>query len=369
MGYSFRILIRERIAIVSDALFPFLEDSPLGDPIAKSWRQAVFDWLGNLDSPRTRRAYAQAWRDFLTVMDVQHPLEVTHSHTIAYKEYLSTTLSPRTGRLYSQSTINLRLSALSSFFTHAMQHGLVDHNPVDDVTRKHVKPYGKATHLNIERGEHRLFLDQTDTDTLQGKRDYALLLLLLTTGVRVSVVSNAYIDDIEQRGSEWVLVYQQKGGETDAARITAIMPVIEDYLIARDVSLAEVDLPLFVATPRGQQIIDRTGHTADSIRPLTTTTINNLVRKYARRAGLDGITAHSLRHTAAMHASKKGSIGEVSRLLRHKSIRVTTIYLEHIDVESADRLTGELAEDLLGKLGDTDRKAKSHVARDISEAL
>lgn len=332
---------------MSDLIFPAFEDPTLSQQTVQAWRQAVFDWLGNLNSARTRRAYAQAWRHFLAVMDIHHPLAVTHSHVIAYKELLSTEVSPRTRRPYSQTTINLRLSALSSFFNHAQEKGLIDHNPVDGVMRKNIKPYGKATHLNVQQNEHQQFLDQIDTDTLQGKRDFAIMLLLLTTGVRVSVVTNAYIRDIEQRGSEWVLVYQQKGGEADAARITAIMPTMIDYLMARGVSLKDQQLPLFIATPRGRHIMERTGHRSDTEKPLSSTTINNLVKKYAGRAGLNGITAHSLRHTAAMHASQKGTIAEVSKLLRHKSIRVTTIYLEHVDVESADRLTGELAHDFL----------------------
>lgn len=331
---------------MSELLFPFLQTGDL-DPDSRQWRQAIFDWLGNINSTQTRRAYAQAWRDFMQVMAVRHPLEVSHSHLIAYKEYLSTRPSPRTGRPYSQTTINQRLSAISSFFTHALQHGLVEANPADGVTRKNVNPYGKATHLNIQKGEHLLFLDQIDTRTLQGKRDLAMMLLFLTTGVRVSVVANAYLSDVEQRGSEWVLVYRQKGGETDAARITAIMPAVRDYLAARGVCLEERHLPLFGATPRGKLITEKTGHEAEQEKPLTGTTINNLVGKYARRAGLDGITAHSLRHTAAMHASQKGTIVEVSKFLRHKSIRVTTVYLEHTDIESADWLTNELARDFI----------------------
>ena len=319
----------------------------LTDEEATEWRLALFDWLGNFNSPRTRRAYTQAWRDFLDVSGLTHPLEVTHSHIIAYKEHLSTVRSERTGRPYSQTTINLRLSALSSFFSYVVEIGLTASNPVDGVSRKSVNPYGKVTYLNVQKGEHHLFLQQIDTGTLQGKRDYAIMLLLLTTGVRVSVITNAYIGDVEQRASEWVLVYEQKGGETDAARITAILPIFLAYFEARGVSLADRERPLFTATPRGKQVMAYTGHESLMEKPLSSTTINNLVGKYARQAGLDGITAHSLRHTAAMHASEKGTIAEVSKLLRHKSIRVTTIYLEHLDVESADRLTSELADDLL----------------------
>jgi len=327
-------------------IFPFLEQNDLSGDTAR-WRQAVFDWLGNINSKQTRRAYTQAWRDFMTIMNLVHPLEITHSHVIAYKEYLTTQLSPRTNKPYSQATINLRLSAISSFFTHARKVGLVEDNPAEDVKRKAVNPYGKSTHLDVQKGEHRRFLQQIDTATLQGKRDYAIMLIFLTTGVRVSVVANSYIRDIEQRGSEWVLAYTQKGGEGDAARITAIMPIILGYLEMRGVSLDNRNRPLFVATARGRRVMEHTGHETDIEQPLTDVSINNLVRKYARKAGLDGITAHSLRHTAAMHAAQKGTIVEVSKLLRHKSIRVTTIYLEHLDIDGADRLTNELAEDLL----------------------
>jgi site-specific recombinase XerD len=327
-------------------IFPFLEQNDLNNDTVQ-WRQAVFDWLGNINSRQTRRAYTQAWHDFITVMNLAHPLEITHSHIIAYKEYLTTQLSPRTSRPYSQATINLRLSAISSFFEHAKRVGLVEANPAEDIKRKPVNPYGKATHLDVQKGEHRRFLQQIDTDTLQGKRDYAIMLIFLTTGVRVSVVANAYVGGIEQRGSEWVLVYTQKGGESDAARTTAIMPIILDYLATRGISLDNRDRPLFVATARGRRVMGHTGHEVEQEKPLTDVSINNLVRKYAHKAGLDGITAHSLRHTAAMHATQKGTIVEVSKLLRHKSIRVTTIYLEHLDIEGADRLTNELADDLL----------------------
>jgi len=69
-----------------------------------------------------------------------------------------------------------------------------------------------------------------------------------------------------------------------------------------------------------------------------------LVKTYAKRADLEGITPHSLRHTAAMQAAEHGTITQVSKLLRHKNVSVTTVYLDHMDMDQADDLANELAD-------------------------
>lgn len=302
---------------------------------SSAWANAADDWLSNFNSKRTQRAYMQAWRDFLAFVD-RDATQVTQSDVIAYKGLLTDS-----GK--SQSTINLRLSALSSFFSFAVERGLCANNPADGVKRKAVNPYGKATYLNAQKDEHHRFLAQIDLGTIQGKRDYAIMLLFLTTGVRVSAVTSAYMRDLEQRGSDWYLNYTNKGGEADSAKLSQpVMAAIRDYLATRG-SLTD-NSPLFTATERGKQAARRSKRiTTYTERPLSATTINNLVRKYARAAGLEGITAHSLRHTAAMKAMEHGTVNEVSKFLRHKNTRITTIYIDHIDTSSADSLTDELS--------------------------
>jgi len=116
---------------------------------------------------------------------------------------------------------------------------------------------------------------------------------------------------------------------------------VEGYLITRN-RLAE-DSPLFVATEEGQRTSVHTGHGAAE-RPLTARTVHRLVRKYADRAlgKGHGIHPHSLRHTAAMEAARHGTVSEVSKLLRHKNTRITTIYLDHVDDSATYHLTETL---------------------------
>ena len=310
---------------------------------------AISTWLGNINSAQTRRAYSNAWKSFMQFSGIVNPHNVTHADVIQYKEHLSTSTSPRTGNPYSQTTINLYLSALSSFYSYGMEHypETIQENPVDGVKRKAVNPYGKATFLNARGKEQQKMLAQIDRHTLQGKRDYAMLRLFLTTGVRVAVVCNAYIGDVQQIGSRWVLNYTNKGGEADKAEITAIMFDIRQYLNARGISLSNSKEPLFTATPRGQVVIRDTGN-AEPGNPLSPRTVNRLVKKYARKAGFANITAHSLRHTFALHAAQHGTVAQVSKLLRHKNMQITNIYLDHMTTDEADELTHVLAGELEG---------------------
>ncbi|MEM9955628.1 MAG: tyrosine-type recombinase/integrase [Chloroflexota bacterium] len=125
------------------------------------------------------------------------------------------------------------------------------------------------------------------------------------------------------------------------------MPIIQVYLDTRDDELLP-ESPLFMATPRGQRAANHSRLIDKYIpQPLSTRAIRKLVKTYAKRANLDAITPHSLRHTTAMQAAEHGTVTQVSKLLRHKNVNITTIYLDHMDIERADELADDLASLLL----------------------
>jgi integrase/recombinase XerC len=309
-------------------------------------QDALSTWLLNIESKNTRLAYQKSWQAFIEHTGINHPYDVTYEDMTAYREHLSTTISTRTGKPLSQCTINQKISGISSFYTHAIERGyFTGVNPCDGIKRKAVNPYGKATFLDHEQGQVIKFLSQIDRDTLQGKRDYAIMRLMLATAVRVSVITNAYTGDIKQEGDRWYLYYTNKGGETDKANISGVMGDIADYMLERGVKPGE-NVPLFTATPRGKRTMKNTGNASDIDKPLRVQSITNLVGKYARAAGLQGITPHSLRHTAALMAAKEGTLAEIKSLLRHKNVRVTGIYLDHLDDNGGDKLADLLADKL-----------------------
>lgn len=308
------------------------------------WEAAVVDWLKNISSDRTRKAYVDAWRDFAAFAGKTNPADVTQSDVIAYRFHLKTAPSPKTGRPYAQSTVNQRLSALSSFFTFAKGRGLRPDNPVDGVDREAVTPYGKATWMSAKRGEDVAFVQAIDPSTDQGKRDRAIMLLYLTGGFRVAEVARLRVGDLRHQGRRLFITYRRKGGEVEE------VPVAQEAADALDTYLATrlgltADSPLFVATDRGRRAAAAIGrYEDDEEKPLSTRAIRYLVDTYATKVfgPGHGIRPHSLRHTAAQAALLEGrSATDVSRLLKHKSMAVTTIYLHATD-EGEEETVGAL---------------------------
>ena len=299
----------------------------VGDNFA-DWEDAAGDWLKNLSSERTRSTYLEAWKDFVAFVG-KLPAQVAQGDCIDYRYHLKIDPSPKTLKPVSQSTINLRLSAVSSFFTFAQGRGLRPDNPCNGVKRESVTPYGRATWLSPEAGEDLAFLDAIDTKTNQGRRDYALALIYLTGAFRVSEVANLRVGDLRRLGRRLFVTYARKGGKVEEVQLAdAAADALDAYLADRG-ELCK-DSPLFVAGAQGRRAAASIGRYGAAEKPLTTRAIRYLVKTYARRAFGDdkGLRPHSLRHTAAQAAILEGAtVGEVSRLLKHSNVGITSIYM------------------------------------------
>lgn len=296
------------------------------------WKREAEDWLDNLRSVKTRAAYFDGWAVFVAFVATAFPEDfasgvspegVAQRHVIAWKREMETVASQKTGQPVSKSTMNQRLSALSSFFRFLVDRGLLASNPTDGVKRQAVSPYGKATFLDADSRQDVQLLQAVDPASQQGRRDRAILLLFLTSAVRVGVIPQLKVSSLRRQGQKTFLAYTNKGGEdleVEIAPVTAA--AIGDYLATRE-GLTPAS-PLFVATERGQR-----GKKAVD-QPLTSRSVHYLVTSYCDKAfgPGHGIHPHSLRHTAAQVAVAEGSsITDVSRLLKHKSLAVTSVYL------------------------------------------
>lgn len=293
------------------------------------WETVAADWVKNLKSPRTQEVYLDAWRGFLGFVG-KPPAAVTHSDVTDYRLHLKTAVSTTTGRPYSQSTINQRLSAISSFYREAVKRGLRLDNPADGVARESVTPYGKATWLDPEEGEDLAFVAAIDPATDQGKRDLAIILFYLTGAFRVSEVTNMRLKDLRRQGRRLFVTYTRKGGKVKEVPLAdEAADALDDYLATR--GELKPDSPLFVATEKGRKAAAAIGrYDPGEEKPLTTRAIRYLVTTYAKKALGEsrGIRPHSLRHTASAAAELEGATeGEISCLLGHANRAVTAIYL------------------------------------------
>lgn len=157
-------------------------------------------------------------------------------------------------------------------------------------------------------------------------RDYAIVNLILRTGLRTIEVVRADVGDITFKGNRRVLKVWGKGHDTkdDFVVLTekAYEP-IKEYLSTR--KGAKAGEPLFISN----------SHRNTGGR-LTTRTISGLCKEGLKAIGLDGreFTAHSLRHTTAVTILKNGGdIAQAQAVLRHTSPATTQIYTESIKEE------------------------------------
>lgn len=151
-------------------------------------------------------------------------------------------------------------------------------------------------------------------------RDYAIINLIVRTGLRCIEVVRANVEDITYMSGQRVLMVQGKGRDekdnyvilTDAA----YMP-IRSYLSTRE-DAAVKGAPLFTSS----------SHRNTGER-LTTRTVSGLAKEGLKAVGLDNrvFTAHSLRHTAAVNILRAGGTTEqVQFALRHSNPATTQIY-------------------------------------------
>lgn len=172
-------------------------------------------------------------------------------------------------------------------------------------------------------------LSRIDRATITGKRDFAMINLMLRTGLRTIEVVRANIEDIRQQAGEALLFVQGKGRDSKDEFVLltekALRPVL-DYLEARGQS--KPDAPLFVS-----------GSDRNSGGRLTTRTIRGVSKFYLRKVGLNKkqLSAHSFRHFFATQSLKAGApLLQVQESMRHASIETTQNYLHNLDrIESA----------------------------------
>jgi len=175
----------------------------------------------------------------------------------------------------------------------------------------------------------------------QGKalRDYAIITLLLRTGLRTIEVVRANVEDLTYKGSQRVLLVHGKGrDEKDNFVILTdktYQPIAE-YLKTQKRNPSE---PLFTSTSNNSK----------GAR-LTTRTISQIAKEGLRAIGLDerAFTAHSLRHTTAVNILRAGGSLETAQFtLRHANPATTQIYTATLEEERRLQNSGEALLDSL----------------------
>lgn len=272
------------------------------------------EWFANLGNAATRRAYENALKDFMQFTGIAKPEEfrvVTRAHVIAWRDDLAK-------RGLSGTTLRHRLAALSSLFEYLCERNTVTHNPVKGVKRPPIESYeGKTPAI----GDHqaRKLLEAPPDDSIKGKRDRAMLAVLLYHALRREELCRLKVKDArhERRGVAHLRV-SGKGGKTRYVPLhPAASGLIADYLEAAGHG-REDGGALFRPMHNG-----RTEGAAEAITP---DGVYKIVRGLSTALGFP-IGAHALRATAATNAlDHQADIAKVQEWLGHANIATTRIY-------------------------------------------
>jgi site-specific recombinase XerD len=256
--------------------------------LSEAEARAIEMVLDGLPSEHSRRAYERALFDFFHWhRGVGHP-QLNKAVVQRYAAEL------REAGM-SASSVNQRLSAIRKLAAEAADNGLLDAQV--------------AGGIRAVKG--------ADKRTMRGRRDRALLAVLIGCGLRRSEAAHLTFEHVQQRDGRWVLV--DLIGKRDKVR-SVPMPnwakaAIDEWSAASGVT----DGPVFRAVNKGDRVAEGN---------ITPQAIYNIIVGYAGELQKRGVAPHDLRRTFAKLAHKGGAaIDQIQLSLGHESIQTTEEYL------------------------------------------
>lgn len=279
-------------------------------------------------------------------------------------QYRSSLVNPKREPPLSSATAATYISAVKSFYKWIEKTGRGP-NPALQIERTKIDRGFKKDALTKEQVEQLLdgiltsekkeseLIDLNSTLSSEEKaalkkeagtktlRNYAIVNLIIRTGLRTVEVSRANIGDIRKKGNE-ILLYVQGKGKKEKKEFVILKPgafePISLYLNLR--KFTKPELPLFTSLSN-----------RNSEERLSQDYISRIFKKALRYIGIDDsrLTAHSGRHTAAhLYLEAGGSIVKLQEMLRHASVDTTRFYTAGMErlITPAEEVLEDYLEDI-----------------------
>jgi site-specific recombinase XerD len=218
----------------------------------------------------------------------------------------------------SRSTVNLRLGAVRRLAYEAADCGLLSADLAAGIRRvKGVKKLGVRLGNWLTAEQAQMLWRAPDCQRLKGKRDRALLALLLACGLRRHEAVSLTLDHVQQREEHWALVdLIGKAGHIRTVPVPDwVKRELDEWLAA-----ARVD--------RGKVFrrVNKVGRTWGD--GMTEKSVWHIVKEAAKTIGVAKVSPHDLRRTCARlcHTSG-GELEQIQFLLGHVSVQTTERYL------------------------------------------
>ncbi|PJA22640.1 hypothetical protein COX59_02435 [Candidatus Beckwithbacteria bacterium CG_4_10_14_0_2_um_filter_47_25] len=240
--------------------------------------------------------------EFLAREKITQAQDLKPEQVEAFKKYL-------TAKDYTAKSISRKLNSIKTFCRYLISQKIITENPAAKV--EHPR-YDSQPPRILSKMEYRSLRDACHTDV----RIYAIVEMLLQTGIRIGELANLDLDDID---TDKILV---QAYESHAQRQVPLNPAAQQaltvYLKARPKTKAKT---VFVT---------KTG------RPFLIRNIRTAVDRYFKLAEVKNARVNDLRHTFIAHQLEAGTpLTMVSRLVGHKRLSTTEKYLAFVKKSEA----------------------------------
>ena len=279
----------------------------LGLPDLEHVKSAV---LVSLRSPESQRSYRRSIEDFVCWYCSEPRLSFSKTVVTRYRIHLE-------GRLLAPGTINVRLAAVRRLAYEAADTGLLSPDLAAGIRRvKGAKKLGMRLGNWLTVEEARSLWQLPHIHTAKGKRDRAILAVLLGCGLRRKELIDLTLEHIQRREDHWAIVdLVGKGGHIR----TVPMPDWVKQTINEWLAVAEIT--------RGKifRCVCRKGVVWGT--DITEKVVWHVVKEYAGRLGISKLAPHDLRRSCArLCHDSGGELEQIQFLLGHVSVQMTEKY-------------------------------------------
>jgi site-specific recombinase XerD len=276
--------------------------------------------ISTVPSDHSKRAYESAIDEFIEwSLRETGTIRISPRELFAYQEYLGEKRNAKDQPL-APSTINVKMSAVR-----AIVHCAAAEDWITEEQEKRILKRVKSQAVKGRRQGQRMTLlavqaclKLPDRSTLRGKRDYAILGLLFSCGLRRAELCSLQPDIIKRIGNGWALV-DLIGKRRKVRSIPLEEPIkigIDEWLAAAHITEGRI----FRSIHRGGKVFG-TG--------LSEMTIWNIIRSYAAKVGYENFAPHDARRTCArIYYDVKGQLPQIQYMLGHDKLDTTAKYVD-----------------------------------------
>ncbi len=291
----------------------------LGREATKQFEKDLRPFIEKSISAETHRAYGRVVKEFFVFHKNIEPNDIKPLDVIRWRDSLIENKK-------SAATVSFKLSVVRSLFEYLKAAGFVQHNPALTklVTPPKLSEDLRGRALSVK--EVNYILAGPDRGKPEGARDYAILLTLLRTSLRVAEVCSLKSSSIKSSGGRWILKFKVKGGRE------RVIPLPVDVKKAIDEYLGlDRDRRKTLKTDGGSEswIFQPTTNYRTLVfdKPLSTTMVWYITQKWSDFAGIGKVSPHDLRRTAITRALDKGlSYRQVQMMSGHKDPKTVMRY-------------------------------------------